>query len=220
MAVFKINLARSRVIPAARRKTWYQMLVLYLSASGLLLALLASSVTRNIISAHERRSQLLRREQQALPSPGGRGDMAAYVAKAGADMIRHADKLEAITGILSNESRIAVIIVALTSPLSNDMILNNMDANADKGEISFEVWAPEDGTASGTRPTSLVAAWSRDPALMAEVTQLASLGSHSSQINGRKFSVWRFAGRLAHHRAGLGQVVKYLRLGTLRRNGA
>ncbi|MEI7435486.1 MAG: hypothetical protein WCL16_01605 [bacterium] len=196
MTFFQINMARSRVIPSARRRTWYRALILYLAFSGLLLVLLAGNVTRNLIAASDRRQQLSCLERQSLRSCPGHKDIAGYAAQAGANMVRYADTLESVAGVLRLQTQVAEILLGLASALSDEITLNCLDLDADKGEIVFEVWVPEAGAVTALTPPSLVSAWNRNPLLMAEVTQLTSGGSQRTQMNGRGFTVWRFTGRL------------------------
>lgn len=201
MSVFKINLARSRVIPAGLRRNWYQGLILYLLLSGLILVLMAGAVTRSLIGAVERHRQLSHREQQNLLSYPTHRNIAGYAARTGTTMARYASKLEAVTGIMGDQARAAAILTGLVSPLTGDMSLTGMDMNAGKGEITFEVWTPEDAPVTNITPPGLVLEWNRLPTLTSEVSDLASTGKQNAQLNGRRFSVWRFAGRLRQNGA-------------------
>lgn len=196
MAVFQINMARSRVIPAARRRLWYRMLVVYLGLSGVILVLLAGAATRYLVVALDRCQQLARLEAQCLRSCPGYGDIEDCAQQTGARMAHSADTVEAIAGILSNRTQVAVLVFGLAVPLPGEMALNNVDMNADKRDLTFEVWVPENGAPSGMTPPNLVPLWTRNPALTAQVAQLASVNSQRTRMNGRGFSVWRFTGRL------------------------
>lgn len=196
MVHFQINMARSRVIPAARRRLWYQMLVLYLGLSGVILVLLAGTATRHLVAAFDRRHQLMRLEEQCLQSCAGYDDIEDYARQAGIRMTAGADSLEAIVGILGNRIQAAMLVFGLAVPLPGEMALNNVDLNAEKRELAFEVWVPENGATPGMTPPNLVPLWTRNPTLMAHVGQLASVNSQRTRMNGRGFSIWRFTGRL------------------------
>ena len=197
MAVFEINMARDRVIPASRRKTWYTVLMLYLALTGVILALLAGAVTRHLVTAFDRCRDVSRLEGECLRSCPGQEDIAGYAGQVGARMARYADTLEAIAGVLSNRTHAATLLFGLAVPLPEAMALNNVDMNADKREIAFEVWVPESGAAIGMTPPSLIPLWTRHPMLAAQVTQIASVNSQRTKINGRGFSLWRFTGLLS-----------------------
>ncbi|MEI6971108.1 MAG: hypothetical protein WCL44_06280 [bacterium] len=202
MAVFQINLGRGRIIPVRKRRAWYRGLLLYLAFSGLLLTIMAGSVTTSLIRAFDRRLQLTLRERKALLLYPGNENIEEYAAGAGIRIAHYADKLESLAGVIrQNQPRIAIILSGLASPLSGDMAITSLDLNTDKSEISFEIWVPEDGTTAGINPPGLVSEWNRLPALMAEVPNLASTGKQNTHMNGRKFSAWRFTGRLRQNGA-------------------
>ena len=197
MAVYEINLAKGRVIPANQRRIWYRVLFLYLAVVGTVFAFLANHVTRDLLAALARREELPILERQCLNECAAEsGGILQYSRQLEAEMAWQADTLEAVQSVISRRTGVAQILLGLATPLPPGSSLLGADISSSTRELGFEVVLLEDRSAGGLSPLSLINAWTRDPALTAEVTEIRSTNSQRSTLNGRGVLIWSFTGRL------------------------
>jgi hypothetical protein len=199
MAVFEINLAEGRVIPAARRHIWFCALLSYIAIAGLVFVFLANRLTRDLMAAREQREHLQLLENRYL---GGRPqqdrDIIRYANAMGTAMDAYADTLETIDSMLTRRVRVAHILFGLTSPLPADASLFSVDLSADKRELVFEVLTPEERSSrDDITPPSLIAAWERNPDISRELAQITSVNRQRILLNGQGALIWRFTAHLA-----------------------
>jgi hypothetical protein len=195
MAVYEINLARDRVIPAAQRRMWFCALVVYVALTGAVSVVLANKLTRNLLAVREGREHLQALEHRCLGA-GKEQDITRYASETGAAMAWYADTLESVSSMLSRRISAARILFGLASSLPAEASLFSVDLGGDKREIVFEVMTPEDLSRDNVTPPKLIAAWERDPDISQEVGQITSVDRQSLVLNGRGALIWRFTGHL------------------------
>jgi hypothetical protein len=198
MATFEINLAKSRVIPAARRRIWFYGLAAYIAITGLLFVFFANKLTRNLLTVRELRAHFKLLEHGYLVGRTPQdNNIVAYANKMGAAMDTYANTLEALDSMLNRRVRVAHVLLGLAAPLPAEASIYSVELSADKRELVFEVLTSEKQSRDDITPPNLISAWGHNPDISQEVTQITSVNRQRITRNGQGVLIWRFTGHLA-----------------------
>ena len=192
---FRLNLIRDQVPAPARRRRRFRAMMIYLAVAGLVLVAAVGLASSRVAQALEFRAQSQKIEADYAASHEGQAGIQVGSARLQARLAAQLESLQFINQRLSGDPRPARLVRALVLSLPANMALHKVSLNAAEATVLFEVkWF---GAAAGSiGAPELIALWQQDPAIMAEIGQLAHLGSQVESVGAGGNTILQFSGRI------------------------
>ena len=192
---FRLNLIRDQVPSPARRRRRFRTMMIYLAIAGLVLVGAVGLASSRVAQARAFRAQSQKIEADYVASHDGQAGIEAGSARLQARLAAQLESLRFIDQRLSGDPRPARLIRALVLSLPANMVLHKISLNAAEKTVLFEVkWFG--GSAGSIGAPELIALWQQDPAIMAEIGQLAHLGSQIENVGAGGNTILQFSGRI------------------------
>lgn len=196
MNEFRLNLIRDQVPDKARRRMRYGAMLLYLGIAGLVLAMAVGLASGRVAQAMEFRDQSRRLEKAYAASHEGQGDIRPGALRLQSRLAAQLVSLKAVEERLASDARPARLLRALTLSLPAHMSLHKVTLSAEEKMVAFELRLLGSGSDNSIGAPELMSRWQQDPAITAEITQLAYLGSQTEKAGANGNMILQFSGRL------------------------
>jgi hypothetical protein len=197
MPTFRINLIRRRPVPLPQRRPLALALLLYLLATGALLAWTVQRATRDVLAS---RLQARLLDEQCRSFLALRRDGATLDACAAGlrGQLLHADAtLAAVERTLRQRIPVAHVLRDLAAPLPADVRLLNIDLNASGRALRFDLAVPVENAPTGaTNTAAILAAWRNAPFLKRAAADLRERSSQQADVGGRPVFLLHFEATL------------------------
>jgi hypothetical protein len=192
---FHLNLIRDQVPSLVRRRLRFTAMVAYLAIAGAVLALAVGLASSRASLALEFRSQSQKMEASFTAAHEGQVGLQQGLARLQTRLASQLDSLKVVDERLSGDPRPARFLRALVLSLPPNMALYKVSLNADEKTVFIDVKVF--GAAAGSiGAPELMNLWQQDPAIAAEIVQLAQLGSQVENTGAGGNTILQFSGRL------------------------
>lgn len=192
---FRLNLIRDQVPSPARRRRRFRAMMIYLAIAGLVLVAAVGLASSRVAQALEFRAQSQKMEAAYAAAHEGQVGIQEGSAHLQTRLASQLESLQFIDRRLSGDPRPARLLRALVLSLPANMALHKVSLNAAEKSVFFEV--KQFGVAAGSiGAPELIALWQQDPAITAEIGQLAHLGSQVENVGAGGNTILQFSGRI------------------------
>ncbi len=194
MVPYHLNMARGFVMPLEVRKKWLNWFFAYLLVCSVVIALTLYWVIESVSTWHAKRDALSRQEARVLAGCPDYKSLAQYKGAVQGKVVSSLREADALVDFDRNKSRAANVFLGLTESLPPGVELGAADCDPEARKLHFEVVMPVtlkmDDKLS---PTTLVAAWEREPLLAAGcLSQIEVENSERVKRDGVEMMCWRF----------------------------
>ena len=196
MVAFRVNLIRNRPVPLPQRRHVALALLVYLLASGLLLAWAFYQATRDVLDAR-RQSQLGDEQRRAfLSQHTGWLSVDAYAENLRRQLHQADATLEATDRLLKRRLAVAHVLQGLAAPLPADARLQNIEINVAGSTLQFDLAVPVNLAGGSADTSAIMTSWRNAPVLKRTVADLREQSSQQIELDGLPFFLLRFAATL------------------------
>lgn len=190
---FRLNLIRAQVPDKARRQARYGAMIAFLAVAGCVLVFALGAASSRAARALEYRARSQQLEAAYAAGHEGRAGIQPAAARLEARLAGQLVSLRGVADRLAGDPRPARFLRALALSLPVNMTIHKVSLNAEEKSLAFEVRVLGAGALGAPE---LMSRWQHDPAIAAEITQLAYLGSQVENAGANGNTLLQFSGRL------------------------
>lgn len=197
MNTHNINLARSFVLNARRRKMIYRLMMAYLLLSSVLLVFSANRATHRIQEGlnFNRQSQALQKSFSLRhPNQPGMETYASLLKDSLQNQSAQAASIQVAlpANIYSTLPLLNLLVDPAQSGSINKLYFEQEGKESGKAELVFSVMIPVSTGEAGSETPSALQRWRRDPVLAGEFASITPTTTEQGSFDGRFFSVLKY----------------------------
>jgi len=198
MAMYHLNMAREQVLTLEKRRRLFRWVFSYLAVAVAVIAGSAYYLTVSIVNLRSQTRAMDEAERRFLRQRPGVQNMDKCLTKVTAEAAGLTATLDAVTQFnMMGQKSAAAIVLGLAEALPQGVNLGRLTLDGAEGTVKFEVYVPVTmKQEAGLTMPSLISRWEGSVLLTNLVRQITSENSARSNLEGREYLNWRFAGAM------------------------
>lgn len=182
MTAFKINLIRDVIASPARRARIFQGILAYMTAFGVLTAIVAWRHTARLVDLHGRSQALAIQEKWFRQKYPDVSDFKEYSEDLRLGLEHCAAQLAGIRDVIGWRLELPPILLALLQPMTAGMRMGSFSVDREKKSFDFEVSVPSATFERQRRSdTDIMTAWNENPVLRTRLKSIVLIGSRRAR---------------------------------------